>query len=166
MIYTRILPITQSAIDWESYLQHTQSHLGRSVTASLDGKNSFAYDMRSFLYTMGEFSKAGTQTLFDPILRHVHFTFLIIGTESLFLELMSYGLKLTLSEMRTLALTSADLFTWKTALQSGCNQQASYSCRVMSNEIVTYFKSIGLAEVFSDYKVLEQKDKTFLLERK
>lgn len=167
MIYTRILPIVQPLIDWEGYLKHTQAHLGRSVTASLDRNGDFDYSVKSFLHTIAEFRKSGSNNLPFDVLNHITYTFMIIGTESLFMELMTYGLNLTVSEMKTIAIISGTVRQWMLALVSGCQvDTATYPTRVLCNEVVNYFQLLGLQSIFKDFKQTELKDKSFILEAK
>lgn len=166
-----VVPILSTNIDWRVYLMSVKQALGRSVTEQLDIYKMPAETLASFLVTLGSFKypeERPNEILSDagPILRHVHYGFLVLGSPSLLFEIMeNTDLDvLTVEAIRgRLAVVTGNLQQWRTAI---INADAGHDLLSFTNECLIHFEKIGLGQLWINYRKVSQTDGTFLLRSK
>ena len=126
-----------------------------------------------YIASLGEF-RAGKETpplpvLHDPgdLTKHLFFSFLILGSKAFFFRLMEIT-ELSITFNKDKAVVSGTLKQWVDGTVNCLD--SSYTptteMRKAFDSCLEFFDYCGLQPIFYDYRRLELKDGTFLLEHK
>lgn len=168
-----VYPIIQTTIDWDLFLQLSQSCLKRDVTHSLDGKNKSVGDYPSFISALGELEIPDSdpdKVLLEPgaLLKHLFFGFFVVApTDDINVIRLKSDLGIATAKLQlpgySVAIITGTLEEWRTAVINCCIERVSSSIRLIFNEILMHFERIGLHRIWLDYSKVKSKDNTFYL---
>lgn len=161
----RVIPLTNFDLDWSSLLTILSKGLGRNITAPLDSKGKKVGDISSYIEILKEMK--GTKN-HGPILKHIHFSFLVIS------DYRYYGEDLQVETYTTEAnnglyiiLLSGTLDRWQTAIINGCSMDSEFRARELMTECFKEFNRQGLSHLWNDYRRVNVTDHTIkLIEKK
>jgi hypothetical protein len=164
-------------IDWNLFLQSCNEALGYSPIRGVDSLNRELSDPGKLLASLSAFHdrlKIG-----DPLaairdcgslLRHLSYMFLVYCDKELILNIRERTqLNVTSSEAAGdgyVVIVSGSLFDYRTATLECCTVDAPFDLRYLFDGFILYFDSLGLSEIWHEYRKRPLKDKTFLLEYK
>lgn len=172
-----ITPISGSTIAWDVFLKDTVEFTGRSPAKGTDASGQSFKEYARFIVALEEFRASKP---LDPIetlgnaesaLRHLQFSFLVMGTSELILHISeSTGLHVISARLKSkrgrLAFVSGTLSEWKTTIVEVCATTNKYTSdmRLVANTCLEFFHSLGLEPVFRKYIRKNLQDGTYLLE--
>ena len=161
-----IIPLIAPIINWSDYLKNTTM---RGIDTSPINFSQYA----KFIASLGEFhlnnETEPLSVLRNPgnLIKHLHFTLLILGSKELFFRVMEItDLDITYADGK--AVVSGTLKQWYDSIVNCLD-----SCYVPDEEMrktfntcLQFFHTCGLQSVFSKYHRIQLKDGTYLLEYK
>lgn len=171
-----ITPITGPTIAWDVFLKDTVRLTGHSPARGTDASGQNFKEYARFIVALEEFRASKP---LDPIetlgnaesaLRHLQFSFLVMGTSELILRISeSTGLHVISARLQKksgrLAFVSGTLSEWKAAIVEVCaTTNYSADMRRVANACLEVFYSSGLEPVFRKYSRRSLPDQTYLLE--
>ena len=163
-----VLPISQTNIDWATYLVATKNALGRSVTSYIDEKGIKTNNLFSYLLTISEFYES--HDIDNSILRHGSFGFLVECDNETLLELMENTdlsiNSISLYRDTRLLVVTGTLLEWRDSVINCCSIIVSPELRALSDMFLLHLEKAGLSQLWQKYKKEIIKDKTFVLEAK
>lgn len=173
-----VTPLLASNIDWIAYLNDTSNLIGRSPTLGIDSGNLKLSDYSRFLASLGELQSGKEQKPLDILrnqlnpLKHLFFGFLISGSSSLVFRIMELtNLDITTARGKNkirVAVVTGNLKQWKDAIIICLDKSLikNFELRWVFNEVLNCFYSVGLRNVFDNYRKKGLEDQTYLLEYK
>ena len=172
-----ITPITGSTIAWNVFLKDTARLTGHSPARGTDASGQDFKEYARFIVALEEFRASKP---LDPIetlgnaesaLRHLQFSFLMMGASELILQISeSTGLHVMSARLKRkrgrLAFVSGTLSEWKATIVEVCSTTDKYSAdmRLVANNCLEFFYGLGLEPVFRKYIRKGLSDGTYLLE--
>ncbi len=170
VIESRIIPISGPSIRWDIFLKDTSDLIGHNITRKIDTSGLKLDGYAKFLAALGEFQDSEVTPIDtlknnEVVLRHLHFSFLIIGPTELILKISESNLDLIITEVEGghLALVSGNLVGWRCLIVELCSD--SKGCKLGKNLLDFFFK-FGLQYIFANYSRKPQMDGTLLLKYK
>lgn len=162
-----ILPIISTTTDWNNYLTTAKQILNRNLSSQIDKHKIKTDSLVALLTTIENLkypdsSPVEVLTEAGSVLRHAFVGFMVLATTKTIFEIMeSTSLDVTSTDTTRgrLAVVSGNLQQWRTAIINGEPLEFLNKCLI-------YFESIGLAQLWCNFRKVMQQDSTFLLEEK
>jgi len=166
-----IKPISGPSIRWTDFLKDTKDLTGHSITSSIDSSGLRLSDYAKYIVSLNELHSGKSNPIDvlkgnDNLLHHLHFSFLVISTSTVILEineLTKLDILSTKIKGGRVAQVSGTLREWKATTIA---VSAVPKLRWLSSALLGFFKQMGLEYIFADYKRIPSNDGYFLLEHK
>lgn len=172
----KIILIAWPQIDWPTLAKASDVVLGYNPVKPADKSDRQLSDHARLLAVLSAFSDRDST---DPLksireagslLNHLKFSFLIAADrETIFRISTTTRLDCTPNDSvdgGLAAIVSGTLSEWREATIELCHSNSPMPIRVLMDTVVLQFEKLGLGEVWSDYRKVQLKDKTFRLEHK
>ncbi len=143
--------IQQPAIDFTTFLGHTNDMLGYSPSAQADASRRILHDVEKFMSCLAGMKDRNAPVGISPhLLTHVSFSLLVAADErdmQDILELcsgMPYILAETVARGVQAAVITGTLAQWRSAVISGCQPYVDALTRGLFNHIMSLFEAVNL----------------------
>jgi len=178
---TGITPLVASNIAWTNFIKDVAELTGHSPTQNIDKSNCKLSDYGKYIIALSEFqSNKDIEPLqvlksSEHLLDHLFFSFLVFGSNNLIFRIMELTYLNVISaktkEKGRLAVVSGTLRQWKSAIIICSRLKAPWinipkDVRWVFNNCLDYFNQFGLGNIFDNYRRIQLKDGTLLLEKK
>ncbi len=144
--------IQEPAIDFRTFLKHTNEMLGYSPSAQADASRRILHDAEKFLSCLAGMKDQNAPVGISPhLLTHVSFSLLVAADErdmQDILELCS-GMPFTITDtvargVQATVITGT-LAQWRSTVISGCQSYVDTAIRGLFNHIVSLFEAVNLS---------------------
>jgi len=152
-----IIPLIVSDVNYQSLIKTAKEALDRHISSDSKARN---------IEIISKFFNKNTTE--KSLLRHSFYGFLVFDSYDTFTRLVMES-SLNINIINTIradtfvGIISGNLQQW---IDSIINYNSTYELRLLIKEILKYFDTIGLSEIFSSFRRCLQKDGTYILEFK
>lgn len=164
-ITSRVIPIAGSNVAWAIFLKNTLEMTGHSPMKGTDASGLKLSDYAKYITSLGELRNECVLNPIDTLqnagslLRHLHFSFIIIGSSNLIFKI-NESTKLDIISVRIkkgrFALVSGTLKEWKDAIAEMNNVKLSEMLWV-TETLLEFFNQLGLKYIFVEERRLRLK---------
>lgn len=171
----RVIPIAVSAVNWQQYIDTAADLLGHAPSRGVDTSRSKLSDFAKYAASLAEFSAKqeldprGVLRRPGPHLRHLSFSVMVCEKHSTILRIAEDGGLAVISsplKKERAAVISGTLAQWREAVIVFCQRDTPRELRELFNEVKRMFDSIGLSDLWHDYRRQGLPDETYFLEFK
>lgn len=167
----KVIPISQTEINWAEYLGTLNDALNRSPTATIDSQSlEMNFSLSNYLSTLKEIMKPGSDPFRDAssLLDHVHVSFIVITTKETMLQLITETrLNFTTTETKHndyyLAVVSGTLSQWRTAVLNCCAEFVNTDIRQFGTMVLNVFEQTKIRQFLDGLTRVPMADGTVRL---
>lgn len=167
-----VFPLSETKVNWESFLKITKQGLGRNVTSGVDAKRIPCDSLKAYLMCLGEMSNENSDAIrfardAGVALRQVSVSFCVATTTAALYQIGIGGclgiLEADHDKSYTLAIVSGNLEQWRSTIINGSAIEADHDLRLFCNRVLAQFEKMDLGIIFDNYAKRNQSDYTFAL---
>jgi hypothetical protein len=163
-----IIPISYPVFNEAGIVKVAKETLDKSISSTFDGQIKPLVLLSRFFN--GDNELQGVREA-GALLRHLFYGFFIIDTSDTITKLIaesscSFKVMDTIRVDMQVLLITGTMQQWCESLINCLSPSVSYEVRVVMNEIMNYFDSIGLQHIFAYYRRRKLTDTTYVLEDK
>lgn len=165
-----VVLIQQPAIDFDTLLGASHKLLGYSLSAKADQSHTIEADAERFISCLSAMRDPNAPAGITPnLLTHVSFSALIAADERDLIDILEMANMPFVTAETTMrgvmvSVVTGTLAQWRDAVKSGAGP-GEFNVRACYCQIMVLFEQVGL-NVWKDFQVKPQSDKTFFLEDK
>lgn len=173
---TNIIPIIIPHVNMNALFSGAATLLGHSITRGIDNANSLHNDDAKIISAIAEFSNNEELGLREALREADHELFFLyygflVQTDGFTIATVREWTRLDITSVQTpdgsiAAIVAGNLAEWKRATRECCSEKATFQVRLLFDKALLYFESIGLGDVWFEYRRRGLPDKTFLIEHK
>lgn len=171
----QVIPITETKVDWTTYLVGIKNLLNRPITNQLDSNGLKPNSLASYIITLGSIidqtltpSEILTQS---NLLKHGHYGVACVLDMELLIDLLERS-KLSITSIdldirnTRLAIMTGTLEDWQITIVEGCSPDSNPEYRALLDVCMLHMEKSGLALLWGKYRKQSLKDKTLILVEK
>lgn len=163
-----IIPLSHTTYNEQAVIKIAKEVLDKNISSSLEGHIRPLVLLSKFFN--GEDELKGVREA-GALLKHVSYGFMIIDTQDTISKLITESsVNFKISDTRRVdmqaVLVTGTLEQWRESLINCLSPSTTYEVRLIMNEIMAYFDTLGLHHIFAYYRRRKLTDTTYVLEDK
>lgn len=163
-----IIPLSNTQFNEKAIVKVAKEVLDKSISSEMDGEIKPLVLLSKFFN--GDDELKGIREA-GALLRHLSYGFIVIDTVDTITRLVSetsvnFKIEDSIKIGIQVAVLSGTMEQWRESLINCLSASSTLEVRIVMNEIMTYFDSIGLHHIFAYYRRRKLTDTTFVLEDK
>ena len=166
-----VVPLLGGTVAWPRFLAVAKELTGHSPARGADASGKNLTEYARFIAALAEYREGCQLEPYQEIrnagaiLRHLHFGFLIVAPRPALFELVQH-IDINITVGKDSAIVSANLEIWKIGLVECLKVSSSKTLRQIAFDILQFFNTLGLGELWSEHRKIGMSDGTYLLEHK